>query len=217
MNKFLFSHSTWMVETIDEMVKETKRKKKTKGEGPVSANGDGDEQGGTNIVSGQSASTSDNLADALAAALAPAASPGPDGEISMMDADASTSDDLVDALAAALAPAAGPGPDGEISMVEADAIEAGPLASDRAEASTVALLHNREKQDDAHPIFATAELTNLEQQINANVALHNFGNLDTHIHSCATCNLRLLSFAMPVHNHESHKVHAEQEVENDDA
>ena len=28
MNKFLFTHSTWIVETIDEIVKETKRKKK---------------------------------------------------------------------------------------------------------------------------------------------------------------------------------------------
>ena len=184
MNEFLFSHSTWMVETIDEMVKETKRKKKTKGEGPVSANGDDDEQGGTNIVSGQSASTSDDIADALTAALAPAA---------------------------------GPGPDGEVSMVEADATEAGPLASDGAEASTVALIHNREEQEDTHPVSATAELTDLEQQINANVALHNFGNLDTHIHSCATCNLRLLNFSVPVHDHESHKVHAEQELENYDA
>ena len=102
-------------------------------------------------------------------------------------------------------------------MVEADATKAGPLASDGTEASTVALIHNREEQEDAHPVSATAELTDLEQQINANVTLNNFGKCDTHIHSCATCNLQLLSFAMPVHNHESHKVHAEQEVENDDA
>ena len=60
---------------------------------------------------------------------------------------------------------------------------------------------------------ATSELTDREICINTNESFHTFKNVDTKIHSCATCNCRLLKFAAAVHCHEIHTVHIDGEDE----
>ena len=60
---------------------------------------------------------------------------------------------------------------------------------------------------------ATSELTDREICINTNKSFHTFKNVDTKIHSCATCNCRLLKFAAAVHCHEIHTVHIDGEDE----
>ena len=51
----------------------------------------------------------------------------------------------------------------------------------------------------------SGELTPLECQINDNSAFHQMpGGLNTRIHACKTCRIRLLDFAMVIHRHESH-------------
>ena len=44
-------------------------------------------------------------------------------------------------------------------------------------------------------------LTDLESQINANVAFHQFKNLDTAVRSCRIYKRRMVAFAMPIHCH----------------
>ena len=51
----------------------------------------------------------------------------------------------------------------------------------------------------------SGELTPLECQINDNSAFHQMpGRLNTRIHACKTCGIRLLDFTMAIHRHESH-------------
>ena len=73
------------------------------------------------------------------------------------------------------------------------------------------MLEEREEEDvaalEAYPL--TSELTELEQQINLNEALHSHSDhipptLNTHLHACKMWGIRLLDFAMKIHCHESH-------------
>ena len=77
--------------------------------------------------------------------------------------------------------------------------------------NAVDMEEEREEEDEAaleaYPL--TSELTELEQQINLNEALHSHSDdisptLNTHVHACKTCGIRLLDFAMRIHCHESH-------------
>ena len=62
-------------------------------------------------------------------------------------------------------------------------------------------------------VFAAGDedqgLTDLEGQINANVAFRQFKNLGTSVHSCRGCERMMLAFITPIHCHKSHSVHAE--------
>ncbi|KAL7530450.1 hypothetical protein ACHAXR_003503 [Thalassiosira sp. AJA248-18] len=60
------------------------------------------------------------------------------------------------------------------------------------------------EQDEREPV--SAELSELEKQINSNVALHCKPGLNTRVRACKICGIRLLDFAMRIHCHESHSV-----------
>ena len=63
-----------------------------------------------------------------------------------------------------------------------------------------------EDEDEQEMEIGSGELTHLEHQINANEALHCIENLETRVHACPKCPIRLLSFCMAIHMHESHSV-----------
>ena len=59
----------------------------------------------------------------------------------------------------------------------------------------------------------TAALSELERQINSNTAFHGFKNVNTTLSACRICKRILLQFAVPVHCHEIHTHHVEEEME----
>lgn len=63
-----------------------------------------------------------------------------------------------------------------------------------------------EEEDGEEDAPVSAVLTDLETQINSNDALHCKPGLNTHVHACKICGIRLLDFAMKIHCHESHSV-----------
>jgi hypothetical protein len=85
---------------------------------------------------------------------------------------------------------------GENAVVDGVATEEAEEEEEEAE--------DEEEEEDNTP--ESAELTALERQINANDALHPKPCLDTRVHACETCGIRLLQFTMKIHRHESHSV-----------
>jgi len=63
-----------------------------------------------------------------------------------------------------------------------------------------------EDADDEEEEIALGELTELEQQINENVALHPWPDLDTRLHACKKCGMSLPNFTAKIHHHEIHSV-----------
>ena len=81
-------------------------------------------------------------------------------------------------------------------------------------ADGVAMMRSGGREEDERDGYsATAALTDLEREINGSTVFHGFGSLDTRVGVCAICKQRLLQFAMKVHCHEIHEVHAEVDVE----
>ena len=70
-----------------------------------------------------------------------------------------------------------------------------------------------EEEEDEINLMEAAELTDLEVHINNNRSYHGFNNVNTKIHCCTKCNQRMLQFAVQVHCHETHTVHAEKKEE----
>ena len=78
----------------------------------------------------------------------------------------------------------------------------------------VAVDISQEEEEGELVILLTAVLPDLDAGINSNNALHAFETINTRIHSCNLYKRRLLTFAMPVHHHEVHKVHCQDDDEN---
>jgi hypothetical protein len=57
--------------------------------------------------------------------------------------------------------------------------------------------------------YKDQDLTDLEGQINANVAFHQFKNLGTAVCSCRTCKRGILAFVTSTNCHKLHSVHVE--------
>ena len=76
-------------------------------------------------------------------------------------------------------------------------------------------LGREEEEEDGFICSVTTELTDLENKVNSNLAIHAFKMLDTQVHLCAICKCRLLQFAMVVHHHETHEVDIQRKCEKD--
>ena len=72
---------------------------------------------------------------------------------------------------------------------------------------------DEEEEECGAVVPLSADLMDLEKDINNNVEIHSFENLNTKTHACRICKQRLLTFAMKIHHHECHKVHFQETVE----
>ena len=168
LNEFVFAHSSWMTNTIDEIINKTKRSKNKKRKRNLTGPGN-------------------NLNEAVS----------------------QTSDVAIAMIAAVPGAKSDPALGGEEGVAEEDGVVGGVGGADG-----VAMMRSDGREEDERDGYsATAALTDLEREINGSTVFHGFGSLDTRVGVCAICKQRLLQFAMKVHCHEIHEVHAEVDVE----
>ena len=70
-----------------------------------------------------------------------------------------------------------------------------------------------EEEEGEINLIESAELADLEVRINNNRSYPGLKDVNTKIHCCTKCNQRMLQFAVQVHCHETHTVHAEKKEE----
>ena len=154
VREFLFEREDWMIETVDQMLAATGRKKKL----PINDTSHDDSA----VVEGEDMAVE------------------PEVEEEVEETTPISAGGLLEV--------------GEEEMEEGVGGEIG--TADAGDGEVI------EEEED--PTIAVGELSALERQINGNFALHGMPHLNTRVHACKKCSIRLLDFAMKIHCHESH-------------